>query len=87
MFMAIHSARNLLSTLLSLLYRQPHYYYSPIIFGKHKAKRTIKELYETAEPNQYARNKSMLRRVLNTIIDKQWSNVSGNLPPNHYCID
>lgn len=71
MFMAIHLAENLLSSLLSLLYRQLHYYYSPIIFGKSKAKRTIKEFYETVEPNQYARNKSMLRRVLNTIIGKQ----------------
>lgn len=71
MFMAIHSARNLLSALLSFLYHQPHYYYSPIIFGQYKAKTTVKELYETVGPNQYARNKSMLPRVLNTITGKQ----------------
>jgi hypothetical protein len=85
--MAIHSARNSLSTLLSFLYHQPCYYYSPIIFGKHKAKRIIKELYETVEPNQYARNKSMLPRVLNMIIGKQQSNGSDNLFLSHYCID
>lgn len=45
-----------------LLYHQLHYYYYyySIIVGKYKAKRPIKDLYETVEPNQYARNKSML---------------------------
>lgn len=86
--MAFHSARNSLSTSLSSLHHQSRYYDSPIIFfGKHKARRIIKELYETVEPNQYARSKSMLPRVLNTIIGKQQPTVSDNLSPNHYRID
>lgn len=62
-------------------------WFSNYFFGKHKARRIIKELYETVEPNQYARSKSMLPRVLNTIIGKQQPTVSDNLSPNHYRID